>query len=176
MENNQLNAVDVAEYFLYRIPKEIRATGGGMNSIKLHKLLFLAHEEYLFRYQEPLIKNILRAVNHGMMFENVIIGDYDTTLGSRQEKIAFNTNSFSLEKFSTNQLNVLKFIWVINGHIADWYLEMLNHSYQIWKDNWENNNIISNEQVIDSRLQIEKARKNGEEIADKIIANYSKVI
>lgn len=176
---NEITAKNVAYAFLYRIPEQIAKDGNGINSITLHKLLFFAQEEYLFKYRKPLYKNIIVAKEHGMVAKDVVIDNKDTSTGSnRVEALTFRPQNDILDNgmFSTEAQQIIKYVWSLYGNMSAWYLEQLTHSYSIWKDNVSKNLEVSIDSILKYKQEIEKAKQDEKNKVDKIFTTLEKDI
>lgn len=150
---NNKKAINIAYAFLKK------ADGDRIDSIKLHKLLFFAFEEYLFQHHKLLFENKIYAKKNGMVIDDVIIDDNNTSSydkGDRTLPIKYKkTYSYSLDE---KENNIVSFTWALYGHLGSSYLETLSHSYTIWQDNVDTQKEITGDIAFRYKNKIEKIK------------------
>ena len=128
----QVTALDVAEYFLWRVGKEKRFFTKEKKTLtnkKLQKLVYYAQVWSLALNDERLFPEKIEAWVHGPVVPSL----YD-----RFKRFGFGpiSDEFSdpSNRFSEEQLQLLEEVWRVYGKYDAGYLEMLTHSEAPWQE------------------------------------------
>lgn len=148
-------AIDIANAFLEKIPFETAKDGNGINKVSLQKLLFFAQEYHLFSYNEPLFKEKIYAWQHGPVIKDAW---HYYNKNEKAHNITYHPTKDSLIKFTKNQSDTISHIWEVYGNKSEWYLESLSHAYKIWKDKKDNKEVMSPEEILSYRQEIESSK------------------
>lgn len=157
-------AIDIANAFLEKVPKETAKSGDGMNKVSIQKLLFFAQERHLFIHNEPLFDENIYAWEHGPVIKDVwrYYNEVEQT-----HNISYHPTKKSLAKFTDKQLDTISHIWNKYGDKNAWYLESLSHSYKIWKEQKQEQGLIPIENILEYRRKIEKSKKKARESVEE---------
>lgn len=161
-----MKAQSIANAFLNKVPIEAVENNEGIHKVKLQKLLFLAQEEYLFRYEKPLFEEKIEAWEHGPVVREVW-----------NEYAIFPFHIINIippqENIPEKAKEVVDFIWYKYGEKDTWYLKDLTHSYKIWEDKRESKYKGRGEITIEEILQYKKECEKNKAKARAYIENLS---
>ena len=162
-----MKAQSIANSFLNKVPVEAMENNEGIHKVKLQKLLFLAQEEYLFRYGKPLFGEKIEAWEHGPVVREV--------WNEYAELPYYIINIIPPQEIIPEKAKeVVDYIWSKYGEKDTWYLRDLTHSYKIWKDKRDTKYNGRGEISIEEILQYKKHCESEKAKAREYIENLSK--
>lgn len=114
-----LNAVDVANFFIYLMPNKENE----LTNLKMNKLLFYAQGHCLQRFSKPLFADEIQAWQYGPVVPSV----YHTFKDYRNQPISTLPKSFDSDKFSEEEKELLVDVARVYGQYTGEALKNLTH-------------------------------------------------
>ena len=153
-----MKAIEAADYLV----RKSLALDERVSKIKLHKLLFFAQEEFLYRFEKPLFDDEIVAETHGAFVPPVaqeIKGRFKDPDGFEGEGLIDESILPTPAVCQNPEKDVLDFILLEYGNKTQAYLVRLNHTYQIWKDAAKDKSIITKKSILHYKKQCELVKQ-----------------
>lgn len=121
---------DYAKFFMKNGADSTPNTYDG--NMKLQKLLVLADMAYLAQYNKPLFEDNILAFENGLVVEKVRLRYRNDYSGFKADSEKFNPD------FNEAEYKTLHDVIGLYGHLTAKELSGLNHSFQSWKQAYQN--------------------------------------
>ena len=129
-----ITAKDVSDFFLQLSEPEV---GDILSNLKIQKLVYYAQGLSLALYNQPLFEDEILAWEHGPVVENL----YRNYKEYGADPIPL-PQDFDINKFSKEQIELLKEVYDVYGQFSAWKLRNMTHTERPWLET-QRNNIIS---------------------------------
>lgn len=124
------SAVDVANWFIYRIKKDYE----NPTSLKIMKLLYYAQGCFEMLNDEPLFSEPLLGWEHGPVVRVI----WDKFPNSYELNVSDDEIESSVSKFTDYEMNFLEHVYQMFGQYSAWKLREMTHSETPWNNATDN--------------------------------------
>lgn len=136
--------------------------GGGINILKLMKLLYLAERESLRRFDAPITYDRFVSMDHGPVLSatyNLLNGDargecaekWDRWVGKRVQHDIYAQTGVTepmLDRLCKAEVELMHEIWRDFGSLDQWQLSDYTHKFPEWRDPQSSSLPISIEEIL----------------------------